>query len=100
MDGAGGYYVEISLDGLLLAAGLYAPQSDQVERMRAAVADGRRAAARCERAWRRRRAGGLALGEPDLKRVAARLSTPSIRGRTCCATGGWSSTSACPSRSG
>ena len=29
--GAGGYYVELSLDGLLVAAGLHAPASDQLE---------------------------------------------------------------------
>ena len=43
--GAGGYYVELSLDGLLVAAGLHAPASDQLERYRAGIADGRRAAA-------------------------------------------------------
>ena len=32
--GAGGYYVELSLDGLLVAAGLHCPASDQLERMR------------------------------------------------------------------
>jgi uncharacterized protein (TIGR02453 family) len=67
-DGAGGYYVEISLDGLLVAAGLYAPESDQVERMRAAVADGRRGGA-LKRAIEKADAAGLELGEPDLKRV-------------------------------
>jgi uncharacterized protein (TIGR02453 family) len=67
-DGSGGYYVEISLDGLLVAAGLYAPQSDQVERFRAAVADGRRGAA-LRRALDKADAAGLKLGEPDLKRV-------------------------------
>src|SRR3954467_8007833 len=42
--GAGGYYVELSLDGLLVAAGLHHPASDQLERFRAAIDDGRRAA--------------------------------------------------------
>ena len=65
---AGGYYMAISLDGLLMAAGLYAPQSDQVERMRAAVADGRRGGA-LRRALATASAAGLSLGEPDLKRV-------------------------------
>ena len=68
MDGAGGYYVEISLDGLLMAAGLYAPQSDQVERLRAAVADGRRSAG-LRRGIERAASAKLELGEPDLKRV-------------------------------
>jgi hypothetical protein len=38
----GGYYVELSLDGLLVAAGLYQPGSDQLARFRAASDDGRR----------------------------------------------------------
>jgi hypothetical protein len=37
--------VELSLDGLLVAAGLHAPASDQLERYRGAINDGRRAAA-------------------------------------------------------
>src|SRR3954465_4817419 len=41
---AGGYYVELSLDGLLVAAGLHQPAGDQLERFRRAVDDGRRAA--------------------------------------------------------
>lgn len=68
MEGAGGYYVEISLDGLLVAAGLHNPQSDQVDRLRAAVADGRRAAP-LRRAIDKAEAAGLELNEPDLKRV-------------------------------
>ncbi len=68
MEGAGGYYVELSLDGLLIAAGLYNPQSDQVERLRAAIGDGRRAAA-LTRALGTATRAGLQLGEPDLKRV-------------------------------
>ena len=68
MGGSGGFYLEISLDGLLIAAGLYSPESDQVERMRAAVADGRRGGA-LKRALEKARAAGLKLGEPDLKRV-------------------------------
>ena len=33
-EGAGGFYVELSLDGLLVAAGLHNPTPDQVERLR------------------------------------------------------------------
>ena len=40
---AGGYYVELSLDGLLVAAGLHRPAPDQLERFRAAMDDDRRA---------------------------------------------------------
>lgn len=36
---AGGFYFELSLDGLLVAAGLHHPQSDQLERFRAAIDD-------------------------------------------------------------
>ncbi|MEA2137445.1 MAG: hypothetical protein QOG56_595 [Solirubrobacteraceae bacterium] len=54
--GAGGYYVELSLDGLLVGAGLHHPATDQLERFRAALDDDRRAQAferavrRCDRA--------------------------------------------------
>ena len=66
--GAGGYYVELSLDGLLVAAGLHRPASDQLERFRAAIDDGRRAAA-FERALRTTRDVGLELSPPELKRA-------------------------------
>src|SRR3954469_9687370 len=41
---AGGYYVELSLDGLLVAAGLHRPAPDQLDRFRRLMDDGRRAA--------------------------------------------------------
>jgi uncharacterized protein (TIGR02453 family) len=66
--GAGGYYVELSLDGLLVAAGLHQPAPDQIERFRAAIDDGRRAAA-FERAVGAAAAVGLELAEPELKRA-------------------------------
>jgi uncharacterized protein (TIGR02453 family) len=66
--GAGGYYVELSLDGLLVAAGLHAPASDQLERYRAAIDDGRGAAA-FERAVASARAAGLETAPPELKRA-------------------------------
>lgn len=68
MEGAGGFYVELSLDGLLVAAGLHAPAPDQVDRWRRAVDDGRRAGA-LTRALRRASDAGLELGEPDLRRA-------------------------------
>ena len=98
MGGAGGYYVEISLDGLLIAAGLYAPESDQVERMRAAVADGRRGGALKRALATAPRRGSSSASQTSSACRAA--TTPSTRAPTCCATGGWSSTSACPSPSG
>jgi uncharacterized protein (TIGR02453 family) len=66
--GAGGYYVELSLDGLLVAAGLHAPASDQLDRYRAAIADGRRAAA-FERALDAAGKAGLEPAPPMLKRA-------------------------------
>jgi uncharacterized protein (TIGR02453 family) len=66
--GAGGYYVELSLDGLLVAAGLHRPASDQLERFRAAIDDGRRAAA-FERAVSTAREAGMEGPQPELKRA-------------------------------
>jgi uncharacterized protein (TIGR02453 family) len=66
--GSGGYYFELSLDGLLVAAGLHQPASDQLERFRAAVADGRRAKG-FERVVDAAAAAGLSVPEPELKRA-------------------------------
>src|SRR3954465_4208730 len=41
----GGYYVELSLAGLLVGAGLHPPSATQLDRFRRALDDGRRAAA-------------------------------------------------------
>jgi uncharacterized protein (TIGR02453 family) len=67
-EGAGGWYVELSLDGVFVACGLHNPQPDQVERLRRAV-DGGRTAAALTKALRVGAAGGLSLNPPDLKRV-------------------------------
>ena len=66
--GGGGYYVELSLDGLLLGAGLHHPATDQLERFRAAIDDGRRAAS-FERAVTAAQEAGMTLVEPELKRA-------------------------------
>ena len=66
--GAGGYYVELSLDGLLVAAGLHHPASDQLGRFRSAIDDGRRAAG-FERAVKAAEAAGLTVPDPELKRA-------------------------------
>ncbi len=66
-EGAGGFYVELSLDGLLVAAGLHNPASDQVERMRIAI-DKPRTAASLRKAIGVAEAAGLELNEPDLVR--------------------------------
>jgi uncharacterized protein (TIGR02453 family) len=66
--GAGGFYFEISLDGLLVAAGMHAPARDQLERFRAIVDDGRRATG-FTRAVSRAATGGLELPDPELKRA-------------------------------
>jgi len=65
--GAGGYYVQLSLDGLIIAAGLWRPASDQLERFRAAI-DKDRIARAFEAAVAKAQAAGLSLAEPGLKR--------------------------------
>ena len=66
--GSGGYYFELSLDGLLVAAGMHHPASDQLERFRRTIDDGRRAAG-FERAVKAATATGLELAPPALKRA-------------------------------
>jgi len=66
--GGGGYYFDLSLDGLLVAGGLHHPAPDQLERFRAAIDDGRRARS-FERAVSTAQAEGLVLAEPGLKRA-------------------------------
>ncbi|HYI99981.1 MAG TPA: DUF2461 domain-containing protein [Thermoleophilaceae bacterium] len=66
-EGAGGFYVELSLDGLLVAAGLHNPAPDQVDRLRRAVDAGRTASA-LTKAIGQARDAGLELNEPDLVR--------------------------------
>ena len=67
-EGAGGYYVELSLDGFLVAAGIYQPAPDQLDRLRRAIDEGRTAAA-LTRAITRAQRAGLALTEPALVRA-------------------------------
>ena len=67
-EGAGGYYVELSLDGFLVAAGLHMPAPDQLDRLRRAIDDGRRAAA-LTRALARAGEAKLELNEPALTRA-------------------------------
>ncbi|MGA8719413.1 MAG: DUF2461 family protein, partial [Solirubrobacteraceae bacterium] len=62
----GGYYFDLSLDGLLVAAGLHQPAPDQLERFRAAIDDDRKARG-FERGLATARRGGLTPGEPELK---------------------------------
>jgi uncharacterized protein (TIGR02453 family) len=66
--GTGGFYFELSLDGLLVAAGLHQPASDQIERFRLAIDDSRRAKG-FERAVDAASGAGLAVPEPELKRA-------------------------------
>jgi uncharacterized protein (TIGR02453 family) len=66
--GAGGYYFELSLDGLMVAAGLHRPESDQLERFRAAIDDPRKARS-FESAIAKAKAAGLEPPEPALKRA-------------------------------
>jgi uncharacterized protein (TIGR02453 family) len=66
--GTGGFYFELSLDGLFVGAGLHAPATDQLERFRAQLDDPRRAQ-RFERALAPGLEAGLQLPEPALKRA-------------------------------
>lgn len=65
---AGGFYFDLSLDGLLVAAGLYHPAPDQLERFRAAIGDDRKARG-FERGLAAAQRGGLTPAEPELKRA-------------------------------
>jgi uncharacterized protein (TIGR02453 family) len=65
---AGGFYFDLSLDGLLVAAGLWHPAPDQLARFRAAIDDGRKARG-FERGLDAAERGGLAAAEPELKRA-------------------------------
>jgi len=65
---AGGFYVELSLDGLLVGAGLHHPAPDQLGRFRAAIDDDRRAPG-FGRALASTRAAGLATNDAGLKRA-------------------------------
>ena len=65
---AGGFYFDLSLDGLLVAAGLYHPAPDQLERFRAAIDDDRKARG-FERGLAAAQRGGLTPAEPELKRA-------------------------------
>ena len=64
---AGGFYIELSLDGLLVAAGLHRPAADQLERFRAAMDDDRLARGFTRGLTAARRAG-LTPADPTLKR--------------------------------
>ena len=66
--GAGGFYFEISLDGLFVGAGLHHPAPDQLDRFRKAIDDGRRAGG-FTRALAKAEAAGLTLAPPELKRA-------------------------------
>lgn len=66
--GTGGFYIELSLDGLVVAAGLHRPAPDQVDRMRKAI-DSPRAASALERAIAGARGAGLEFVEPELTRA-------------------------------
>ena len=67
-EGAGGFYVELSLDGLFVAAGLHNPAPDQIARLRRLIDDGR-SAAPLLKAIATAEAAGLTLNEPDLVRA-------------------------------
>jgi uncharacterized protein (TIGR02453 family) len=65
---AGGFYFDLSLDGLLVAAGLYQPAPDQLERFRTAIDDDRKTRG-FDRGLAAARRAGLTPGEPELRRA-------------------------------
>jgi len=67
-EGAGGAYVQLSLDGLMVVAGLHQPARDQLDRLRRAIDDERRARA-LEAALEGAARAGMELGPPELKRA-------------------------------
>ena len=66
--GAGGFYFDLSLDGLLVAGGLHHPAPDQLERFRAAIDDDGKARS-YERALAAAGRAGLTPAEPEMKRA-------------------------------
>ena len=66
--GMGVGYVQLSLDGLYVVAGLYQPARDQLDRLRRAI-DAPRTAASLARALGTADVAGMELGEPELKRA-------------------------------
>jgi len=66
--GVAGGYVQLSLDGLLVAAGLYMPAKDQLDRLRRAIDTGPVSSA-LDRALGAASEAGLSLGEAELKRA-------------------------------
>lgn len=79
---AGGYYIELSLDGLLVGAGLHHPAPDQLERFRAAIASDRQAQG-FEKAVARAEAAGLETIEPELSALP-RATPRTIPGSSGC----------------
>jgi len=62
------YYFQLSLDGLVIGAGQWHPEPDQLERFRAAIDTGRKAAS-FERTLQTASAAGMTLIDPELKRA-------------------------------
>ncbi len=67
-DGGGGYYVEISLDGLFVGAGLHHPTPDQLERIRRGIDDPKLVRS-LKSAIGHAEAAGMTLNEPALTRA-------------------------------
>ena len=67
-EGAGGWYIELSLDGLVVAAGLHRPARDQLERIRQGI-DHPRTAARLGDALAAAAAAGMSPPGPELVRA-------------------------------
>lgn len=67
-EGAGGWYIELSLDGLVVAGGLHRPARDQLERIRHGI-DGDRTAAELSRALSVAAEAGMSPPQPELTRA-------------------------------
>src|SRR5206468_1224097 len=74
--GAGGFYFELSLDGVFVGAGLHHPAPDQLDRFRRAIDDGRRSGG-FTRALGKASAAGLSRAP-----TAQRGGTSRVRART------------------
>ena len=107
--GPGVFYFELSLDGLVLGAGMHHPSTDQLERFRR-LQDGGRRAAGFERAVKTAEKAGMALAAPELKRAPrgypldhARIERLRLKRITVSARhelGPWVHTAECDARAG
>jgi hypothetical protein len=80
-----GYYVQVSADGLVAAAGFHSHGADQIERYRNAV-DNDATGKQLESIVATLREGGFGL-DGDALKTRPRVIRPTTRGSSCCAFG-------------